>query len=458
MLVSVVAGCASELDAREGRILDALADDNYMWAQREPELVSMKLRKMQRGPYEWLRGTALLYWRDATDLSGDRTVTQFGSPEASRVLVVGDPHVENVGTYRAADGTMVVDWNDFDGTAYGPYHVDLRRLAASFSVLVDLAAPGNRTLATDIVRAIVASYVATIAELSTGARVAALGRGASELFDDALTRAATRGAVRFALDEVAPVVDGLRVLAVGDLEPVAPDNVLEDRLFPVTADEASWLDRAIEQWRRDVGLDAVSARVLLRGRRIGAGVASYPARRYNLVLAGATAAPDDDLLVELKETRDSFVVPRVPQLAAAEWNNPAERVVATQRRLHARPDSDPLLGAAMVGGLSVRLRDREAFQRGINAEDVAELVTDDPAALRSLATLYGRMLARAHGVTGTADGVPGYTVIAPLIAGRDASFIDEIVAAALADADQIRADADALRDRDLAPYVLFGGP
>jgi len=30
----------------------------------------MKLRMMQRGPYEWLRGTAALYWRDVTEPGG----------------------------------------------------------------------------------------------------------------------------------------------------------------------------------------------------------------------------------------------------------------------------------------------------------------------------------------------------------------------------------------------------
>src|SRR5262245_52698646 len=122
LAVLFASACASsDAASREQRILDLLADDNYEQALRDPELVAMKLRKMQRGPYEWLRGTAAVFWRDLTDPGTARATTAFGSPASARVLLVADPHVENVGTFRASDGTMFVDWNDFDATGYGPY-------------------------------------------------------------------------------------------------------------------------------------------------------------------------------------------------------------------------------------------------------------------------------------------------------------------------------------------------
>jgi len=114
----VFAGCAGEAPTRARRIVEALSDDNLVFDAREPELVAAKLRKMQRGPYEWLRGTASLCWRDLMEPGGDRPRTTFGDPLSSRVLLVGDPHPENLGTFHAADGTMFVDWNDFDATGY----------------------------------------------------------------------------------------------------------------------------------------------------------------------------------------------------------------------------------------------------------------------------------------------------------------------------------------------------
>ncbi|MBA3818260.1 MAG: hypothetical protein H0X17_05170 [Deltaproteobacteria bacterium] len=37
----VVVGCASEPASREQRVLDTLAEDNYVWGLREPSLVAM---------------------------------------------------------------------------------------------------------------------------------------------------------------------------------------------------------------------------------------------------------------------------------------------------------------------------------------------------------------------------------------------------------------------------------
>jgi hypothetical protein len=429
--VLICAGCAAGGDSRAGRILDSLAEDNYAWAARDPELVAMKLHKMQRGPYEWLRGTAQLYWRDVTEPGAARAATAFGSPEASRVLLVGDPHVENIGTFRATDGTMFIDWNDFDGTGYGPYQIDVRRLGASLALVAELG--GDTARAAELVRAAATRYAETIRDVHAGTQIAALDRGA-KLFEKELEKSRARGDARYGLDEVS-VFTGTAL----DLEPVAGDGVFEDHLAPVGAEQADWIDRAIAQW--DPG-----AKARVRMRRIGSGVASYAAYRFDVIL-------EDDRFIELKETRDGVIIPNVPRLHAAEWASPAVRAVDTQKRLHARPDGDPLLGAAQVGALSLKIRDREAYQRGIDAPDLVELVTKDFAELRTIAELYGALLARAHGQALTADGVPGHTVIAPLLTGREAAFVDEIVAAALADAARIRADYELMKDRDLASAI-----
>lgn len=432
LVLCVLSGCVASTDTRAARILDALAEDNYIWAARDPALVAMKLHKMQRGPYEWLRGTAPLYWRDVTEPGASRSSTAFGSAASSRVLLVGDPHLENIGTFRAADGTMFLDWNDFDATGYGPYTVDLRRLCSSLALVAELG--GDPARAAELGRAAATRYVEVMRDVAAGTRIGALGVGAAELFDDELEKARERGDTHHNLAEVAPFME--KVL---DLEPVADDGVFEDRLLPVDAEQAAWIDRAIAAWQPE-------AKVLARMRRIGSGVSSYAAYRYDVVL-------DGDRFVELKETRDGVIIPNVPRLHAAEWSSPAVRAVDTQKRLHARPDGDPMLGAAQVGGLSLKIRDREAYQRGIDAPDLVELVADDPAQLLAIAGHYGALLARAHGQALTADGVPGHTVIAPLIANREAAFVDEIVEHALLDAARVRDDYELMKDRDLVSAI-----
>lgn len=447
--------CGAEAPSREQRIVESLSDDNFVAGRRDPALVALKLKKMQRGPYEWLRGTASLYWRDLMEPGGERAVTTFGSPQSSRVLLVGDPHPENVGTFRGfSDGQMFLDWNDFDATGYGPFMGDLRRLAAGFVVIAELG--GEPALAPELTTLIAAGYAEQVAAVAAGERAPSLGFGVAELFDDELEKAQKRGDTLFAVDELAPVTGDVRVLALGDLEDVADDLVLEDRVLDVDAEQADWIDRAVAQWAPG-RLSPAEAAIKLRARRIGSGVSSYPVFRFQAVLEGATTSPDDDRLIELKETRDGLIVRGLPILQGSDWGTPAERAVETQLRLHARFDGDALLGAAQVGGLSFKIRDREAYQRGINAPDLSELAADDPDQLRAIAKRYGALLGRAHAQALTADRVLGATVIAPLLAGREAQLADEVAALAAADAAQVISDHALMKDRDLAALLDLGG-
>lgn len=373
------------------------------------------------------------------------------------MLLIGDPHPENAGTFRGfTDDQLFIDWNDFDATGYGPFTGDVRRLAAGFVVIATLGG-GDDELAAALCRQVATGYRTQVAEIAAGGRPPAIGAGIAELFDDELAKARARGDRRFAVEELAPVHDGVRVLALGDLEDVAADGVIEDRVLEVDAEQARLIDRAIAQWAPG-RLSPAEAAIKLRTRRIGSGVSSYPVLRFQVVLEGATAAPDDDRIVELKEIREGVIVRGLPILQGGEWSSPAERAVETQLRLHARFDADALLGAAQVGGPSFKIRDREAYQRGLDAADLAALVGRDPAQLRAIAERYGAMLGRAHAQALTSDRVRGATVIAPLLAGREAAFDDEIATLATADAAQVIADHALMKDRDLAALIDLGGP
>jgi uncharacterized protein (DUF2252 family) len=440
VLLGLLAACGDDLrSARELRVIETLREDNRVWGERDPELVRLKLAKMQRNDYEWMRGTAGLYWRDVVD--GDpRVATVF--PEL-RVLIVGDPHPENLGTFRAADGTMLVDWNDLDAAGYGPAVSDLRRLAVGMVVATD----GNGD-DLELVTRIVHGYTTQIATLASGGTSLQLGVGIHPLIDDELDDAEEQGDSRVALDELAPIVAGARILAIGDLDDVGKDGVYEDTVRAVDAMEAARIDAAVAQW---AAMRSETATVKLRARRIGAGVASYAALRYNVVLEGPTAALTDDELLELKEERDGAFLDGAIALRAATWPSPAARVADAQRRVQARADADARLGFADVPGASFKLRDREAYQRGLAHAAIDDLGRKD---LLAFGELLGRRLASAHGASLTMQGGPGWMVIAPGIAGRDAELAVEIATTALAEAAQERADHDAFEDADLASLIL----
>ena len=104
------------------------AYEDWLRAQLGGEVVDKDLErkheKMRDNQFAFLRAT---YWRWA------ETVLEIcpDLAEATRVLAVGDIHLENFGTWRDVDGRLVWGVNDFDEAAEMPFALDLLRLATS---------------------------------------------------------------------------------------------------------------------------------------------------------------------------------------------------------------------------------------------------------------------------------------------------------------------------------------
>jgi hypothetical protein len=98
------------------------------WMSRHIPLVKVDLRfkhvQMAQSPFAFMRATFYRWMQLWKDLCQD-------SSDSPALLVVGDLHVENFGTWRDAEGRLIWGINDFDETCSLPYTNDLIRLAAS---------------------------------------------------------------------------------------------------------------------------------------------------------------------------------------------------------------------------------------------------------------------------------------------------------------------------------------
>ncbi len=439
--------CGEPVDDRRALVLGTLAVDNLRWSTRAPAQLAGKYRLMQSDAFAWLRGTSAVYWRDVAGPGAWTWPTDFGDAGTTQVLLVGDPHPENLGTFRAPDGTMVVDWNDLDAAGFGPFWLDVRRWVTACLVAVQIDDPAA---ANDLAVAVARAY----ADQATGVRgpLGSVGIGAHPWLDEVLADALADGNEGTRRDEDAPIdpVTGRRRLARGELAPPVVPGVVDDDRHDLGPTRAT-IDAVVETWRAsraDADADVLGP-TLDVVQRFGAGVASYAAPRYYVLLDGPSDAPTDDLLIELKEATDSPATgaPRLGQHAP--WASPAARAVWAQRALGARADADVLLGAVTRGVSSFRVRGRSGYQRNLDVVELRAQAADDPAGWQAFAELGARMLAAAHGRAPAADGRPGAAAIAPLLAGRAADFAAETAAFAVAYADQLVADAAALRELDL---------
>lgn len=445
--------------ARQQWIVNTLAADNLVYELRDPAMLAGKLIRMQSAPHAWMRGTAAIFWRDLTGPGPWAAPSAYADAASDRVLVLGDPHVENLGTFRPPDGALEVDWNDFDAAGYGPYWGDVRRLAVATVMVArdrfgaDADADGG---AAAVASAIARGYAGEIARLADGAPAPPVADGFDPILDHLLAKAADGGAEGARLADYTRVDgNGDRAMFFGDVEPPADDGTWIDTVVEVGADRAM-IDRAIAAWRPTVLADAPAAAFAIKGasRRLGAGISSYAALRYYVLLEGPTASADDDWLVEVKETVDGPRLPGPPAYATA-FTSAGQRVVAAQLRTGARVDADDLLGWADLGPTSFRIRNRTGYQKGLDEAKLIDSLDDGAAGvaeLTSFATVAGVLLARAHSRAATLDGDAAAPAIAAHLSSPAAidGFVAETAAFAVAYADRTIADWQTFSTTDLA--------
>jgi uncharacterized protein (DUF2252 family) len=434
-LLGLLASCDPPGDPRAAWLQTTLVLDNQVFLDTDPQQGQAKFAVMSLGLYPYFRGTLGQYGRDLGEAG--RFATDHVTAETTDVALIGDPHLENIGSFRRADGELVLGFNDFDAATYGPYHFDLRRLSLGFhlaAVELDLAEPARHA------EAAAAGYVAEILALSAGAPRSATGEG--RILANLLKKAAEDGEAREELADYTRVVADARQMFFGEVEPARTWEMASqamqlatDQLLPATATETEQIAQLLARWPATLidpaSMSPGAARIKGVGRRLGAGVASYAAPRYYALLEGPTPDLGDDLLLELKRVYDGAVMPGLSRLPSRPFADNGTRVVALQRELQPGSDCDPLLGHAELGAASFRVRDRSKFQRGLDLEKLAEKLaegdwTEDDIAV--LADQAGRLLARAHAGARRQSGPLALPALAAAIAPDPEGLIAETLA------------------------------
>src|SRR5580658_4179684 len=128
-------------------------------AERVPELVPERYKRMMVDPFAFLRGAAAVM---ATDLAHQPLA---GAP----VQACGDCHLMNFGAFNSPEDNILFDINDFDETLPGvDFTVDVKRLAASVAVAASAASMSDkraRSLAAGAVTAY-REHIYTLSDLS----------------------------------------------------------------------------------------------------------------------------------------------------------------------------------------------------------------------------------------------------------------------------------------------------
>ncbi|GAB0104396.1 DUF2252 domain-containing protein [Nocardia sp. JMUB6875] len=409
------AHAALELDGSRPHVADAVEESNR---GRIAELTPLRAGRMAATPFAFLRGSAGLMAYDLarTPMTG------------IRAQICGDAHAANFGLYADARGELVIDLNDFDETAEGPWEWDLKRLAASLvlagreagadenrcrKAAFDAAGAYRRTMrllaelpVLDAWNAIADEELVSHADahdlLGTLKRVAKKARAnTSGRFASTSTEEAEDGGRRF--------IEALPVLRrVPDAEAAAVASALEQYVTTVPEDLHPLLARH--------AVHDVAFRVV--------GTGSVGTRSYVVLLLDHRGEP---LVLQVKEARPSTLVPHLVTAGfeAPDVDHEGRRVVLGQKRMQVV--SDILLGWTTVHGRPFQVRQ---FRNRKGSVDPAELPADE---IDDYARMTGALLARAHSHTADPRLIAGYC-------GKSEELDQAIADFAVAYADRTEAD------------------
>lgn len=432
----------TKIDGRAKWLRDVLLADNRDLLEREDALTRGKFIKMRATPYNYFRGTAAIYYRDMLTPGKLNIPSAFTTKDNAHTLLVGDPHPENYGSFRRANGKMIIDLNDFDGATYGPFYLDVRRLALGFYIMGQMGIDAKRFTPEDrqtLIKAVIAGYTEQILNAKTPIQQSFdPGQGQTQartVFADLIRRAERDGKIKEELTEYTQIdKNGQRSIKLGVVEKSTDPLLFRDKIVKPKPMYIKGIKNAYQDYTKTLtktppaGIPISQAAFKGFGRRLGAGVSSYPVERFYVIIEGPTNNADDDILLEYKEILNPAVLPGLTQLTNRRATNNAQRVVQYQRQLQFADDIDPWLGWIKLDPISFRVRERTKYQKGVGVDRILEKLSEDKWSKQDIfdyAHDAGRILARAHARTKTIHGKLGQQVIEQALTGKAQAFEKE---------------------------------
>ncbi|MBY0527123.1 MAG: DUF2252 domain-containing protein [Gemmataceae bacterium] len=399
--------------------IDEFLNFNRPFAQRHPELYRVKVARMAEGPFPFFRGTFHLYARDVIEKVCQPVPALL--PVGLEMPLVGDIHSENYGTYKAADGTVCYDINDFDEATTGRVGFDLCRLATSL-FLASRQRGDSLADATLLVLTAVQAYTESLPRFVKKGKsyaVSTTSPSACAAVDDVVRQASEVKRTEFIGKLTEKGKSGRRLVRSAHFFNL-PDQE-RDQALRLLRDYAA---RRPEPPTKDFyQVEDACGRV--------AGIGSMGRLRYAVLVHGKGSAEARNLILEFKEARPTaYDIYRQRQTDAKAVAERAEAVIAAQRRAEAA--CNPHLGFAVDEGMSFQVRELGPHDIRLDFRTIKNV-----SMLQKVAAVQAAILARSH-AQGASSAVG---MVDPLADMNDPDvYAQRILCFALAYSDQVRQD------------------
>jgi len=395
---------------RSEQIVGILVDAFEDLIEADPRAFRRKFRKMAQDPFSFYRGSACLFYADVSEME-DR----YADERTGRIWIQGDLHAENYGTYLNDAGIIVFDVNDFDEAYLGHFTWDLKRMAASLSLLGFIKA-----LSDDTIRELIEAYASAYAE-----QVETFHHGEDDE-EFRLTLDNTEGALHAVLVEARlksrwQMLE--RTTAVKDDDRAFKDGpgvrpLDDDEREEVLAAYESYLETIPDQKRQH----SVSYEVKDVVGRAGFGIGSAGLPAYNLLVEGRSQALENDVVLSMKQGNVAAASRVVEDERITEYfEHPGHRTAISQRALQAH--ADPWLGWCELRGRGQVVQEISPYEADLDWDHVSE-----PDEMLPLLRYLGRATAKIHCVSdaGSAEELVDFQTEEAIEAVLDEDFTSEL--------------------------------
>jgi uncharacterized protein (DUF2252 family) len=403
-------------------IVQELIEFNRPFAQRNAELIRLKIARMAEGPFAFFRGTFHLYARDV--IQRLQQPLPLLSGEGTALDLVGDLHAENYGAFKADDGVVHYDVNDFDETTQGRFDFDVCRLATSW-FLAARERDCDLTAAIEPLLAGLGAYVEVLPRL--------LKKGKDEAHD---VQAGSPCGCK-PIEDILAAGENARRPAFIQAQTVVHRKgralIRSSKIFNLPEEDQQRARRLLADYlhRQSKEKDAEGYYAIedVCGRI--AGVGSMGRYRYVVLVTGKSSAEGRNVLLEFKEARPSaYDLYRGKDTDAGALVHRAARVIEVQKESQAA--SNRHLGHAVDGDLSFQVRELGPADGRIDNRWLK-----DTAAAECTARIQAGILARIH-ARAAIRAVGPTNPLAELADGE--AFCQRVLAFALGYADVVQRD------------------
>ncbi|WP_411348299.1 DUF2252 domain-containing protein [Paenibacillus sp. WLX2291] len=414
---------------RRDTLISVLDEFDGKMMQLDADKRAEKYRKMSQSAFSFFRGSAYLFYFDAT-----RHYFPYHTPVDRPTWIQGDLHFENFGAFRNESGDIVYDVNDFDEGYVGSYLYDVLRMSVSIA-LVARQLGYDQAQQLDVLEHYARCYYKQIHRFAhkkdDPGKFVMDEKHASGPVRKLLRKLEKRRQGHF-LEKVTAVMQSDRVF-LENSELVVP-----------SAHEQQLLEQAWSGYQQTLLCcedDVNHYNIKDIAIKHGSGTASIGLDRYYVLIEGGTAQQgNDDLVLEVKEVRAPVPAYFLPY-SESFWQTfvqQGKRVTTTQQAMHHHADA--YLGYMTLDGRDFYVRERSPYKKRLKLEHIT-----DTDCMNKILSVMGSLTAKMHARADSdlSSGILDYhseREIAKAMGNKPDGFVQHISRWAYGYADQVEKD------------------